>query len=559
VFEDLDQDCGPLVEVPLQNWIVGFEGSSNRYALTDSAGQFIRRLNAGTYNPIIYPMGAYWAVCPPDPELSVNTEDTLDVKFPVQAIVECPEMHVDISAPFLRRCFESRYTVRYCNRGTVPADNAYVEVTLDDRLFYQGASTAGTQLEDQVYQFPVGRVDVGECGRFTIDVKVDCDDTLLGETHCTTARIYPDSICIPTDGWSGASMEAVGTCLGDSVQFTLKNVGTAPSAPNLQYLVIEDQVILLQGTYELGPGEEAIVALAANGGTYRIEAEQEPNHPGNDQPTATVEFCGSFPDLESLGIATQYWENDGDPAVSIDYQQNIGSYDPNDKRGFPVGYGTDHFIEEGQELEYHIRFQNTGTDTAFTVVIDDQISNALDLASIRPGTSSHPYTFSIEDDRHIQFHFENILLPDSTTNLEASIGFVKFKISQQPGIALGTRINNQAAIYFDFNDPILTNTTLHTIGRDFINVAENEEEPVEAEVTLTVAPNPSSGPVRFDWEGASAGRLTVFDALGRRCFNNYLEGEGFELAGEKLSDGLYFFEFEPEAGGVQKGKFIIQK
>jgi len=558
VFEDLDQDCGPLVEVPLQNWIVGFEGSTNRYALTNSLGQFIRRLNAGTYNPVVYPMGPYWSVCPPTPGLGVSADDTLEVQFPVQALVECPDMHVDISAPFLRRCFESRYTVRYCNRGTLPATNAYVEVVLDDQLLYLGASKPGTLLEDQVYRFDIGRVDVGECGRFIIDVEVKCDETILGQTHCTTARIYPDSICLPSEDWSGASMDATGVCLGDSVQFTLRNVGTAPSTPNLEYLVIEDQVILLQGNYnELEPDEETLITLAANGGTYRIEAEQEPNHPGNDQPTATVELCGPFPDSESLGFATQYWENDGNASVSIDCQQNIGAYDPNDKRGFPAGYGQEHFIEEGQELEYHIRFQNTGTDTAFTVVINDRLSEALDLTSIRPGTSSHPYTFSIAEDRQVRFRFDNILLPDSTTNLSESIGFVKFKINQVGALPIGTKIENQAAIYFDFNEAILTNTTLHTIGKDFIPLANVPEPPAQG--TVTVMPNPSPGPVQFRFSDAVAGELTLFDALGRHCFSAVVEGEAFDFSGENLSEGLYFYQFKPKSGATQKGKFIIQK
>jgi len=560
VFEDLDQDCGPLVEVPLQNWIVGFEGGSNRYALTDSLGQFVRRLNAGTYNPVVYPMGPYWSVCPPSPGLGVNAEDTLEVQFPVQARVECPDMHVDISAPFLRRCFESRYTVRYCNRGTLPAQQAYIEVELDDQLAYLGASKPGMPLEDQVYRFDIGRVDVGECGRFTIDVEVNCDETVLGQSHCTTARVFPDSICLPSEGWSGASMEATGACLGDSVQFTLTNVGTAPSTPNLEYLVIEDQVILLQGNYdELEPGEATLITLAANGGTYRIEAEQEPNHPGNDHPTATVEFCGPFPDPESLGFATQYWENDGDASVSIDCQQNIGAYDPNDKRGIPTGYGQEHFIEQGQELEYHIRFQNTGTDTAFTVVIADRISEALDLTSIRPGASSHPYTFSIEKDRHVEFRFENILLPDSTTNLAESVGFVKFKISQKPGLPLGTEIRNQAAIYFDFNEAILTNTTLHTLGRDFITLAEPPTPTDPGEADLTVGPNPSSGPLVFRWSETVTGYLRIFDALGRQCFSSEIAGETFELSGEKFSDGLYIYEYAPEQGAAITGKFLIQR
>lgn len=41
--------------------------------------------------------------------------------------------------------------------------------------------------------------------------------------------------------------------------------------------------------------------------------------------------------------------------------------------------------------------------------------------------------------------------------------FASYRITPHPGIAAGTEIVNTAAIYFDNNDPVITNSTLHTI------------------------------------------------------------------------------------------------
>ncbi|MCI4669910.1 MAG: T9SS type A sorting domain-containing protein, partial [Bacteroidia bacterium] len=63
----------------------------------------------------------------------------------------------------------------------------------------------------------------------------------------------------------------------------------------------------------------------------------------------------------------------------------------------------------------------------------------------------------------VRFRFDPIFLPDSTTDLEGSNGFVKFGIQMMPGLPLGSTIENKAAIYFDFNAPIITNTVVHTL------------------------------------------------------------------------------------------------
>lgn len=53
----------------------------------------------------------------------------------------------------------------------------------------------------------------------------------------------------------------------------------------------------------------------------------------------------------SLGKVSLFAGNDGSPFVSIDCQENIGSYDPNDRQAFPRGCEYDHFIEKTTNLE----------------------------------------------------------------------------------------------------------------------------------------------------------------------------------------------------------------
>lgn len=561
VFEDLDEDCGPLPEAPLNGWLVAFEGVDTFYAITDTMGYYSRRLNPGAYQVRAIPPTDYWAPCPPQ-MVTVPDFDTLSVNFPVQVAVACPKLQVDISAPFLRRCFESRYTVYYCNSGTMPAENAYVEVELDSYLDFLSATYPVSSQQGQTLTFQLGDVDVGACGQFYIDVYVDCDSTVLGQTHCTTAHIFPDSICTPAPNWSGASIEVGGSCTGDSIQFTIKNVGTAPSTidPPLEYLVIEDQVILLQGTFSLTVNQTTQVRLPATGATYRLEAQQEPGHPGNSMPTATVEGCGLPDDNISLGFTTQYWEDDGDPFVSIDCQENIGSYDPNDKKAYPKGYGNEHFIEPNTDIEYHIRFQNTGTDTAFTVVIEDPLSEHLDITTVRPGAGSHPYTYQITKERTLVFRFDNILLPDSTTNEPASHGFVKFRVKQKPNLPGGTIINNTAYIYFDFNEAIVTNTYRHEVERDFIPIVLIPDDP-NAPAALQVAPNPLVESAQMElagYKGEAPLQLNLYDSLGRLVRRDQYNNPSFTFLRGRLAEGVYFYQVQAGGRRLDSGKLIIQ-
>jgi hypothetical protein len=110
-----------------------------------------------------------------------------------------------------------------------------------------------------------------------------------------------------------------------------------------------------------------------------------------------------------------------------------------------------------------IRFQNTGNDTAVTVVVRDELCPELDWSTFEPVASSHPMQVLLSDDGLATFTFENIFLPDSNVDFLGSQGFLKFRILPEDDLLPNTPISNKADIYFDFNPPITTNDVHNTI------------------------------------------------------------------------------------------------
>jgi uncharacterized repeat protein (TIGR01451 family) len=475
VFNDLDEDCllGPN-ETGLNNWKVKFEGdSATFYRNTKADGTYNIFLPAGQYEAsLVLPPNGLWAPCTPTTQLNIVENEPATLDFPAQALLDCPAMTLDLSAPFLRRCFDSNYQVHYCNDGTVTAEGAYIEITFDPYLEVQSSSIPWSAVDGQTYTFPLGDVGINECGSFQVKVLVSCD-AVLGQTHCSEAHIFPNTSCIPASPlWDGSDLEVTATCDGDFVHFQITNTGDDMAEP-VEFIVIEDDMVYLQGqTIQLAQLESDEISVAANGSTWRLEAAENAHHPLSSFAAAVVEGCGTNGNgTFSLGFVNQFPVNDGGPTTDEDCRENVGSYDPNDKLAIPEGFCESHFIKSNTDIEYMIRFQNTGTDTAFTVVVTDTLSPLLDPASVIPGASSHPYQFDLLGNGVLQFTFEDIMLPDSNVNEAASNGFVQFKISQIGGTQAGDLILNKAAIVFDFNDPIVTNEYFHTVGDEFVEGA----------------------------------------------------------------------------------------
>jgi len=236
----------------------------------------------------------------------------------------------------------------------------------------------------------------------------------------------------------------------------------------------------------------------------------------------------------------------------------IGAYDPNDKNANPRGYGEEHFIDQNTSIEYFIRFQNTGTDTAFNVVVLDTLSASFDVSSLLLGASSHDYDLRIIENHILEFTFADIQLVDSFANEPASHGFFSYEIKQNVDVELGTIIENSAAIYFDFNEPVITNTTFHEVGRDFINptiihcpVAPNDEAtfaplPMATE-TIVVIHTPVD---------IKTGHLEVFDVNGKMMLTQKFDSPQFTIKTDGLPNGAYFYRYYLNGDFVGSGKVV---
>lgn len=139
-------------------------------------------------------------------------------------------------------------------------------------------------------------------------------------------------------------------------------------------------------------------------------------------------------------------------------QITTGSYDPNDKQESGAGALHPSAISKGDYLTYTIRFQNTGTDTAFNIVVRDTLSTNTDPASFEMIGVSHPYTLAVKNGNIFTWTFKNILLVDSIRNEPLSHGFITYRVKPKISLVLKDSIHNSASIYFDFNLPVLTNT-----------------------------------------------------------------------------------------------------
>lgn len=143
-------------------------------------------------------------------------------------------------------------------------------------------------------------------------------------------------------------------------------------------------------------------------------------------------------------------------------QNVLSSYDPNNKIENHGGYISIGEVAKGDFLTYTVNFQNTGNDTAFNVYIHDTLSNKLDWSTFEMITASNNYQL-VKKNGICTWSFRNILLPDSNVNEEASHGWLSYRIKPKPNVQVGDVIENTAAIYFDYNLPIYTNTEKTTI------------------------------------------------------------------------------------------------
>ncbi|RNC87062.1 MAG: T9SS C-terminal target domain-containing protein [Winogradskyella sp.] len=229
-------------------------------------------------------------------------------------------------------------------------------------------------------------------------------------------------------------------------------------------------------------------------------------------------------------------------------QTVIGSYDPNDIR---VLEGDEVLIDDADKyLHYIIRFQNTGTASAINVRVDHILDDQLDWTTMQLQSLSHNGRVEITDGNSIEFIFNNINLPDSSTDEANSHGYITFKIKPKNDVVVGDIVNGVADIYFDFNPAIVTNT----VSTEFVNAALSIDD-FETN-KISIYPNPTNNTL-YITSKLSVNQISVYDMNGRLLRMVSLNSNTFEYALDvkNLIEGIYFLKLESD-NALQTLKFV---
>ena len=228
----------------------------------------------------------------------------------------------------------------------------------------------------------------------------------------------------------------------------------------------------------------------------------------------------------------------------------VGSIDPNDKQVSALAFYYEY--ADVVDLYYTIRFQNLGTFAAENIVVADILSNKLNDSKLQMVSSSHPYMSRYNTQtRKLEFIFEGINLPAAIDDEPGSHGYVSFKINPVSTITLGQTIENNASIYFDFNAPVLTNTTSTIIETLLQTDSFNN-------ATFTLHPNPVKNTINIDVaSGVIIQSISIYNPLGQLVktltVSEVTTSSSIDVS--SLKTGTYFMEIASNNGKTTK-KFV---
>ena len=207
------------------------------------------------------------------------------------------------------------------------------------------------------------------------------------------------------------------------------------------------------------------------------------------------------------------------------------SFDPNEKWISPSDADSSTYY-----FTFSIHFQNTGNAPAQNIFILDTLDNDLDATTFEFLNSSHDVVTQLLTGNILRFNYHSIYLPDSSSDEPDSHGFVEFKIKRNSFTGVGTVISNTAAIYFDYNAPVITNTVSATI-----NTAVGISNLHLQQDKLILFPNPTTHELNFALNNEKIIRIEVYNLLGDLVYEqqgNYSSHQKIYL--DILTSGLYF-------------------
>ncbi len=517
-------------------------------------GSYNIRLIPGENRIEAIPAGPYYNICSPPIIIDSRNFDKDSIyETLIQIGEECPYMQVNISTLPRGECEEMFLFIDYVNNGTIDATEANLEIDLDHRIEVLGIEGASlVELGGNKYQLDLGDFPYGAEGFISIRAQIPCD-LLPEEVLCHEARIYPNEICGEVDEiWSGATLKVDGKCDGEEVIFEIENIGSGDMSEPVEYVVIEDAVILRSEELQLPRGASKSINLPAKGTSYYLQVPQDIGYPGEYKSSSFIEACGrNESGTYSTGFADLFPRNDNDPFIDINcHPLNSIIHEGAQMRAAPIGFGEAHFIEPQDFITYKLFFYRSFQP----IEIIDTLSTLLDIATFQTTTSGLPYDFTLLDNvLHIKID------PQQTIGITSDFAnFLEFKIKPIQGVSSGSQILNKATIYKEDRLPDTTNTTFHTIQANFLQ-RTTPIKGIEEVSALTITPNPSNDFVFFklNTQKNTKNKLMVFNMNGQLIHTAYLQHNQYRFQKGDLPSGTYIYRLVSAEGIVDNGLFVL--
>lgn len=332
-----------------------------------------------------------------------------------------------------------------------------------------------------------------------------------------------------------------------SLTLTVKNVGTTHLSPEVK-LLLPEGIEMINATP---------IPNAVNNDTLIWQLDELPFFDCQNitlRVIASTDLTlGEEVSFVGLVLPDSQDQNIENNALEL-VEMVVGSFDPNDKKVTPSFLKPEE-LAMGERLTYTIRFQNTGTYYAENVRIVDTLSTDLDISSLEIIAASHePMDWHIRNGRVLEFVFENILLPDASSDEAASHGFVKFGIRPETHLTLGDKIANTGYIYFDFNEAIVTNTAIAPIS------TVSSVVDIQIANTLMISPNPNQRKFRVDISKIQngMGHLEIFHIDGRQVYSKTVWVERGGIVEQKFNEAAGQYLVRLTVNGERfLGKMIV--
>ncbi len=472
-------------------------------------------------------------------------QDTIKATFilpPVQQECASPEVTLDMPSNF-RWCLASLLVEVFVrNTGNILAEDVVLAFVKPRELDVVAINLPLAQQNGDTLVFFLGAIPPLAVATAKLELKVNCSFFIFERTVCAEAfaRTLRPCLFVPPPS---SEIKLTAQCVADTaLRFTIQNIGDAPTSTPHAYRLIRSKEVVQTGNFSLLSQESMNVDVPADSATYRMEATKFSD---GTLTAVALENCGGL----TPASVNAFWLDRGPPEYDFACRQVFGALDPNLKTAVPTGIGSEKLIAANTPFEYTIDFQNTGTDTAFRVLLFDVLPPGVDINMFRPVSASHEHVWEIRGRDTLEVLFFPIALPDSNANEPASHGFFTFAIDQLPDLPDGMVFENKASIIFDFTPPIVTNTVRHTIGQ---LIAQVEEALQKGTPLWSVLGNPTRDAAVFISSASLEGgkRFVLFDAAGRPvCEENSLRAiHSSSSAMRCRQDGMCLGSAMPEEG-----------